>query len=124
MLIRLIILTGLTWCFGNLVAWVITCKIENHGMIDYPFNWRIFLGPTYIAWAKQRHDQRMSEAESVYAYPEINPNVDLDQLLKTFPELSVHGSVCRDCGMDDQGLNRELRCPSCTALHDQKEAQK
>jgi hypothetical protein len=62
--------------------------------------------------------------KGVYAYPELNPNVDLDQLLRTFSELSIDGPVCRDCGMDDQDLNRELRCPPCTALHDQREAQR
>lgn len=74
-------------------------------------------------WVLAPLDERPTP-KSVYAYPEVKPNADLDQLLRTFPELSAYGPVCRDCGMDDQELNRELRCPPCTALNDQKEAQR
>lgn len=65
---------------------------------------------------RQKQLQNRTQQMSVYAYPEVNPNVDLDQLLKTFPKLSVRGSVCRDCGMNDQELDRGLRCPACEAL--------
>lgn len=65
---------------------------------------------------RRRRLQNNSRQIGVYAYPEVNPAVDLDQLLATFPKLSVHGPVCRDCGMDDQELDRGLRCPACAAL--------